>query len=643
MQALRLLLLAATVWLAGAVTAQEDACTDCHDLQDTPHIAPNITPGGAAAEAAGYPAGAGNFEESAHSGMDCTDCHTDIVDASHEDGGVAPVDCGECHDDAVTSLAQSTHHRAAELVGMTAGCQFCHGNAHLVLPSDDPDSPVSHTRLAETCGGCHANPDVVANYGINVVNPLAAYRDSVHAAAVHDGNGGPSCDNCHGSHDIFRNSNPASMINRANVPATCGACHTDITDAYLASVHGQGFLRGASDAPICTDCHGEHRILAPGSSGSPVSATNQSLLSCGGCHGNLGLNEKYGLAADKVPSYADSYHGLAAQAGKTTVASCASCHGVHDILPSSNPHSRIHPDNIGETCSDCHAGAGQRFAIGPIHVVETDRESFPIVYWIRLIYLVLIYATIGGMLVHVGLDFISKCRAPAIRAMAAAPSSGRIRMNRGFRIAHGLVMLSFPVLVWSGFALSYPNSWWAWPLIAPGPEFRGLIHRIAAVVICLSLVIHVIHLAVNREARRCMLEMVPNLEDVREFIQRFRYYLGLRKEPVHSPRIGYIEKVEYLAFWWGMIVMTLTGLLLWFSDFMLRELPAWAPAATTAVHFYEAVLASLAILIWHGYWTVFDPAVYPMDMSWLTGKSPASREWERGESPPEKKPEKKKE
>jgi hypothetical protein len=97
--------------------------------------------------------------------------------------------------------------------------------------------------------------------------------------------------------------------------------------------------------------------------------------------------------------------------------------------------------------------------------------------------------------------------------------------------------------------------------------------------------------------------------------------------------------VEYLAFWWGMIVMTLTGLLLWFSDFMLRELPAWAPAATNAVHFYEAVLASLAILIWHGYWTVFDPAVYPMDMSWLTGKSPASREWERGESPPEKKKE----
>jgi hypothetical protein len=79
-----------------------------------------------------------------------------------------------------------------------------------------------------------------------------------------------------------------------------------------------------------------------------------------------------------------------------------------------------------------------------------------------------------------------------------------------------------------------------------------------------------------------------------------------------------------------MIVMSLTGLLLWFENFMLRELPAWVPAAATAIHFYEAVLASLAILIWHMYWTVFDPVVYPMDKSWLTGKAPASREWERG-------------
>lgn len=609
----------------GLAQGQGETCVDCHEVNSPgPSTAPAV---------AALSSHAADFSQSVHGEMECTDCHADVSDLPHEEK-LAEVECADCHDDEVTALLASTHGKATRQVGVRASCEFCHGSAHLILPTDDPQSPVNHKLLAETCGTCHANPETVAQFGINLVNPLAAYQESVHAAAVHDGNGGPSCNDCHGSHDTLKNTNPDSLINRANVPATCGNCHTDVTDTYLESVHGQAFLRGASDAPMCTDCHGEHRILAPGSEGSPVSATNQSLLTCGGCHGNLSLNEKYGMAADKVPSYAGSYHGLAAQAGKTTVASCASCHGVHDILPSTNPHSRIHADNIGETCNDCHAGAGSRFAIGPIHVVKTDKEAFPAVYWIRLVYLVLIFGTIGGMLLLVALDFIKKCREPAIRAMAGAPSSGAVRMNRGFRIAHGLVMLSFPVLVWTGFALSYPDSWWAWPLIAPGPEFRGLIHRIAAVVISIALVLHVVQLVVDREARRCMLEMIPNLDDVREFFERFKYYLGLRKEPVHSPRVSYVEKVEYLAFWWGMIVMTITGLLLWFSSFMLRELPAWVPAATSAVHFYEAVLAALAILIWHGYWTVFDPAVYPMDMSWLTGKSPASREWERGESQP---------
>jgi cytochrome b subunit of formate dehydrogenase len=123
--------------------------------------------------------------------------------------------------------------------------------------------------------------------------------------------------------------------------------------------------------------------------------------------------------------------------------------------------------------------------------------------------------------------------------------------------------------------------------------------------------------------------MRPTIEDWRELRERFKYYFGFRKEPVHSPPVGYIEKAEYLALWWGMTVMAVTGFLLWFENFTLEWLPSWVPAAATAVHWYEAILATLAILIWHFYWTVFDPAVYPMDMSWWTGKSPASRELER--------------
>jgi Ni,Fe-hydrogenase I cytochrome b subunit len=616
------LLLSTLVFLALALSAgkamssSDEECLDCHEL--------------AAPASATVPAI--DFPDSVHGDFACSDCHEGEAWEPHEDG-MPTLSCAECHEDTVAEHRKSVHGLALEQHGNgAADCGSCHGDVHFQRPSDDPGSSVNRAQLAATCGACHSDPDLVEKFGIDVINPLTAYSDSVHAEAAGNGHGGPSCGDCHGSHDTLSADNPDSHINRANVPETCGSCHEEITVAYMASVHGQALERGVSDTPVCTDCHGEHRILAPAAAGSPVSPTNQSLMTCGSCHGDLRLNEKYGLSSDKVPSYEDSYHGLAVKAGASTVASCASCHGVHDILPSSDPASHIHPDRLADTCSHCHAGAGTRFQIGRIHVVETD-VSFPIVYYIRLIYLVLIYATIGGMMLHVGLDFVSKCRQPALRAMAAAPSSGAVRMMPGFRIAHGLVMLSFPVLVWTGFALTYPDTWWAWPLIAPGAEFRGLLHRIAAVVICIALLFHVIHLVISREARACMLQMIPNLEDLREIIERFKFYFGLRKKPVHSPQVGYIEKVEYLAFWWGMFVMTVTGLLLWFENFMLRELPAWVPAATTAVHFYEAVLASLAILIWHGYWTIFDPAVYPMDMSWLTGRAPASREWERGPEP----------
>ena len=149
-----------------------------------------------------------------------------------------------------------------------------------------------------------------------------------------------------------------------------------------------------------------------------------------------------------------------------------------------------------------------------------------------------------------------------------------------------------------------------------------------------SLAYHLVHIIRSRRARACIVNMRPSIEDWRELRERFKYYLGLRKAPVHSPQVGYIEKAEYLAFWWGMGVMALTGFLLWFNDFTLKWLPSWVPAAATAVHFYEAILATLAILVWHFYWTVFDPAVYPMDMSWWSGKAPVSRELER--RPPHK-------
>jgi cytochrome b subunit of formate dehydrogenase len=74
---------------------------------------------------------------------------------------------------------------------------------------------------------------------------------------------------------------------------------------------------------------------------------------------------------------------------------------------------------------------------------------------------------------------------------------------------------------------------------------------------------------------------------------------------------------------WGTVVMTVSGFLLWFNNFTLRHFPKWVSDAATAVHYYEALLATFSILLWHFYMVIFDPLVYPMDTAWLNGKVPA--------------------
>ncbi|MCH8801411.1 MAG: cytochrome c3 family protein [Chloroflexi bacterium] len=571
------------------------------------------------------------FAASVHGFLACNNCHSGAVEFPHPTG-VKQADCAVCHVEIVEQYAAGIHGRLRSDGTVEApNCFSCHGDIHRLVSRDDAASPVHPTRLAETCGSCHANPELVAKFGIPIAQPLEAYRASIHARAVAEGRGGATCSDCHGSHTIFPAHDPRSSVFHQRVPETCGACHAEIAATYAKSVHGMAAARGVRDAPVCTDCHGEHRILSPSEPGSLVFATNIPLQTCGRCHSDIRLSEKYGLPLDKVPSYQDSYHGLAARAGVQTVANCASCHGVHDILPSSDPRSHVYPANLPQTCGQCHPGAGAHFTLGPVHVLPTD-PRFTVIYYIRLFYLSLIYLVVGGMLLHNLLDFVRKARTPAIRRLAVVPAEGE-RMSLGFRLVHGLVMLSFSVLVYTGFALKYPESWWARPVVhwEASLGLRGWLHRAAAVVLLGAIGVHVIHLVRSQRARACIAAMRPTWHDWHEFQQRIRYYIGLRKEPPPGVKLGYVEKSEYWAFMWGTVIMAATGFLLWFENFTLHWFPKWMSDAATAVHFYEAILATLAILVWHFYWVIFDPAVYPMDGAWWTGRAPLSRALERGE------------
>ncbi len=597
------------------------SCTNCHKAkEDYPHPARASR---ASCEACHADVKV-QVAKGTHAGLGqaaCVGCHG----AAHAVIPAARTEarCGSCHQDSVKEYQTSVHARF-RATGDGATCSSCHGPAHGMLPATAPASSVSRGQLPHTCGSCHASPEFLAKHKIAVALPVEAYRLSVHGRAVAAGRPAASCSDCHGNHAIVPASAPTSKINHWNVVKTCGTCHQAIAAAFSDSVHGRAVIGGLTGAPVCTDCHGEHAILAPSEPGSLVHPARVSTVTCGRCHADERLAEKYNLPRDKVPAFEDSYHGLALRSGQQHVANCASCHGVHNILPSSDPRSTTHPASLARTCGNCHPGAGTRFSLGPVHVSAGTRTEHRFVRWVRWSYLAIIPVTLGLMLFHNGADFVRKL----IRGGAERHHGLELpRMGRHFRIAHAFTLVSFPVLVVTGFALKFPEAWWAQPLLLWESElaFRGWIHRGAGVVLMIGLAYHGLHLVLSRGDRRVMRRIVPAWRDLTDAIRSVGFNLGWAPAPPRFGVFSYAEKAEYWAYLWGTAVMAVTGFALWFDDWTLRYFPKWMSDVATAIHYYEAILATAAIAVWHFYLVIFDPEVYPMERAWLTGRVESDR------------------
>jgi cytochrome b subunit of formate dehydrogenase/DnaJ-class molecular chaperone len=598
-------------------------CKDCHtDIKEFPHPAKIAKVQCAtchADEAKSVPA-------SVHSMLSkpaCASCHGNVHELTTSEN-LIPAECLDCHEQEVKELKSSIHGQAAKNGDPDAPkCESCHGPIHAVKPSSQADSAVFRKNLPDTCAKCHSDAGFLSRHKIPVAHPVDSYKQSVHGRAVAFGKQAATCSSCHGSHDIYPATDTRSKVNHWKVPETCAQCHQEIAREFNESVHGEAVKAGVRDAPVCVDCHGEHLIIDPRSPSSPLNAMNVSAETCGRCHGDPRLALRNDLPVDRLPSYAESYHGLAIKEGKVTAANCASCHGVHSILRSSDPRSTVNAANLRNTCGVCHKGVVEaKFTIGRVHVATDAGPNHPVVKWIRWTYWVLIPATLGFMLLHNLVDLLSKL----VRRKPRRESGEVVlRMNLWFRIAHWGIMVSFPTLVFTGFALKYPESWWSKPLLLweSGVGVRGGLHRTAAIVMILATLYHFVHLAMKKRDRSFLWAMIPTIKDGSDMLHVFRYNLGLTKQEPQFAKFNYAEKMEYWAFLWGTVVMGVSGFLLWFNNFTLRHFPKWVTDAATAVHWYEALLATFSILIWHFYLVIFDPMVYPMDTAWLNGKIPA--------------------
>ncbi len=562
------------------------------------------------------------FNASIHAKNLCTSCHTDITDLPHAEIH-KPVSCSQCHRIETDIYLKSDHGQAIHKgVAEAASCQDCHGKAHELLNYRNPASPVNRAHIPETCGRCHGNVAEMEKFNLRQRAVIVSYDKSVHGLAHSNGVANAAvCSDCHGTHDLHRSTNPESKLYWQTIPATCGKCHDNVRQTYSRSIHGKAVAQGLRDAPVCTDCHGEHTIQAVKLAASRVSPANIP-ETCGQCHAAQRIVTQYQLPPNVFTTYIQSFHGLALQGGNLTAANCASCHGVHDILPGSDARSMINTNNLPQTCGKCHPGIGTRLSAEffRIHAPPGAAEGKPwIVNFISRLYVVLIVATIGGMLAHNALDYFHKARN---HVRWAKTQNGEMRLTRWMRVQHFLLTALFVLLAYTGFVHKFPDAFWSWPfrVMTNGGWVRGMIHRVCGWMFLVLLLVHLATLFGTRRGRTELKALWLRLHDFTDVFAMLAYNVGLRRLPPPHRKWNYIEKAEYWALIWGSLVMLVTGVMLVFTDTVLRWWPKVWHDVAQVIHYYEALLATLAIVVWHFYWVIFDPKEYPMNPSWLIGK-----------------------
>ena len=341
--------------------------------------------------------------------------------------------------------------------------------------------------------------------------PFISYQDSVHGRATTKGSTEAAvCTDCHGSHEIIPPNEAKSPIYKLNVPATCGKCHNEITQTFNESIHGQAIARGNQLSPVCTDCHGIHSIKSHKDPNSPYrNRTSRGIhapVATKVCGSQANL-EFQGTASPltwtAITGWLLKADPLLLPIARVAMACTTFCHRAIRS-------STINRPNLDATCGKCHKGATQKFTLTPVHLADGIHPKdigSKITRWVRIIYTILILGIIGGMFLHNFIIWRSKAVA---RRHMQNPMMQRMSTNQ--RWQHLVLLTSFIILVITGFALKFPNSWFA-DLLGMGEQLRSIVHRIAGVVLIAAGFYHVFYIAIANEGRRMLSDITPAPKD----------------------------------------------------------------------------------------------------------------------------------
>lgn len=524
-------------------------------------------------------------------------------------GSIDDSQCLECHDEIdYDAYNSSVHGRHA--------CNSCHFD---VVDIADHETCGSATQQkAETCHRCHPLEGRDHFASVHMINDIkcADCHSEIHSLQKWEGDKQISVDKCLGCHD---------------------------GSDYQASVHGQAVARGSPDSPSCADCHGLHRIEPLGEPGTHEYRAFHT-ETCQRCHADAEMMKRNNVLPIAATTYEDSYHGKVVGLGSVLGAGCSDCHRAHGVFRDDDPRSSIHPDNLTETCGDCHPGSTARFAQFLAHADHTDRENYPLLFYTFVIMTSLLVTVFSVFWIHTLLWWRKAYWARREHLLAGHYGHSHVdeplrpyrRFNWFDRLLHFLMVVSFLGLVVTGLPLKFHRAPWAGALmdLMGGPHMAGDIHRICALItflyfgLCMAYIVYFLFFKKTGGTPLQRLlgpdSLFPNLRDVADITAMFRWFFGAGKEP-RFERWTYWEKFDFLAVFWGMFAIGGSGLLLWFPEFFGRFMPGWIFNVAIIVHSDEALLASGFIFTVHFFNTHFRPGKFPMDMVIFRGRLP---KWE---------------
>ena len=558
----------------------------------------------------------------------CLACHAKHAIGSTQDpaSAIHPSQlsalCGHCHQEQRNALREDVHGRpptAGQDAALPLDCGTCHGSdLHAMVSVKDPQSPVFVKQQVQTCGHCHAQG-------------LESYTRSVHGHGL-EVSGllvTAVCSSCHRAHGVFPANDTRSALHVTNAADTCSTCHRFIHERLQQSVHGRtnGPGRETNEAapggdiqraPSCTDCHQGHDQPHP----ETLRFRQESSSRCGDCHGEL------------QQGYELSLHGELTDLGYGPAAKCSDCHGGHDVLPASNPASPISAARRLETCQKCHLDASANFADFDPHADHRNPQRDPVIYWVYMTLMTLLLTTIGLFGLHSVLWFVRSLIDVArhSRPHSLVPgNTAYVRFSKFHRWAHVILLVAFLGLTLTGLPLKYSHTAWARALAETlgGFSSMGLWHRIFGLVSFSYLVIYVIWAAVRimtKPRRVGSLTAVvfggdspiPNRRDLGDFIKMMRWFFGLGSKPSFE-RWGYWEKVDIWGALADIVIIGLTGLILWFPELVTQYLPGRTLNIAKVIHSTQALLATGFVFAIHFFNTHVRPEKFPMDLSMFVG------------------------